>query len=157
MSGPSAHERGPSGPAAAGLIFNELPRHAPEPPHTAQTLNYIVGRSTYSDGQSVYNNGWSDHMPGQSAHAVGRSVYPTGRSCAELFKEDFYLNPHPSQQNFPSYPMAPQHHNTTSQAHGGEHFLAPPRRPKRGGQSYEPYRANSNAPQNPNRWGEDNN
>jgi hypothetical protein len=33
--GPSAHERGPPGPATAGPIFNELPRHAPEPPHMA--------------------------------------------------------------------------------------------------------------------------
>jgi hypothetical protein len=38
ISGPSARDRGPSGPAAAGPIFNELLRHAPEPPHTAQTL-----------------------------------------------------------------------------------------------------------------------
>jgi hypothetical protein len=37
--GPSAHDRGPSGPATTGRIFNELPRHAPEPPHMAQNLN----------------------------------------------------------------------------------------------------------------------
>jgi hypothetical protein len=35
MSGPFARERGPSGPVAVGPIFNELPRHAPEPPRTA--------------------------------------------------------------------------------------------------------------------------
>jgi hypothetical protein len=35
MSGPSARDHGPSGPATAGPIFNELPRHAPEPPHMA--------------------------------------------------------------------------------------------------------------------------
>jgi hypothetical protein len=33
MSGPSARERGPSGPATAGPIFNELSRYASEPPH----------------------------------------------------------------------------------------------------------------------------
>jgi hypothetical protein len=31
MPGPSARERGPSGPATAGPIFNELPTHVPEP------------------------------------------------------------------------------------------------------------------------------
>jgi hypothetical protein len=37
MSGPSARERGQSGPAAAGPIFrNELPRPASESPRTAQ-------------------------------------------------------------------------------------------------------------------------
>jgi hypothetical protein len=85
MSGPSAHKRGPSGPAAAGPIFNELPRHAPEPPCIAQTLNYPFGRSAYSDGRSAYNNGRSGHMPRQSVHAAGRSAYPTGRSGAEFF------------------------------------------------------------------------
>jgi hypothetical protein len=29
MPGPSARERGPSGPATAGPIFNELPTHVP--------------------------------------------------------------------------------------------------------------------------------
>jgi hypothetical protein len=33
MPGPSARERGPSGPVMVGPIFNEVPRHAPEPPH----------------------------------------------------------------------------------------------------------------------------
>jgi hypothetical protein len=45
MTGPSARERGPSGPATAGPIFNELLRHAPEPQHTTQNLNYPVGPS----------------------------------------------------------------------------------------------------------------
>jgi hypothetical protein len=54
MPGPSARERGPSGPATAGLIFNELPRHAPEPPHMTQNLNHPVGPSAYNDGRSAY-------------------------------------------------------------------------------------------------------
>jgi hypothetical protein len=33
MSEPSARERRPSGPATVGPIFNEVPRHAPEPSH----------------------------------------------------------------------------------------------------------------------------
>jgi hypothetical protein len=64
MSGPSAHERGPSGPTAAGPIFNELPRHASEPQRTAQNLNYPVGPSAYSDGRSAYSHGRSGHIPG---------------------------------------------------------------------------------------------
>jgi hypothetical protein len=32
MSEPTARERGPSGPATTGPIFNELPRYASEPP-----------------------------------------------------------------------------------------------------------------------------
>jgi hypothetical protein len=48
MSGPSARDRGPSGPATAGPVFNEVPRHAPEPPHTSQNPNYPVGRSAYN-------------------------------------------------------------------------------------------------------------
>jgi hypothetical protein len=125
ITGPSARERGPSGPATTSSIFTELPRHAPKQPRTAETLNY----------------------------PVGRSAYPTGRSGVEFFEEDCYLNPHPSQQNFPSYPTTPQHLNTESQAHGGEYFPAPSRRSERNGQSYEPYRANGNAPHNPNQWG----
>ena len=35
MPGPSTRERGPSGPTAVGPIFNELPRYASGPPHTA--------------------------------------------------------------------------------------------------------------------------
>jgi hypothetical protein len=82
MSGPSTRERGPSGPATVGPIFNEVPRHAPEPPHMTQNPNYPVGRSTYNHGRSGY-------VSGQSAH--------------EFFEEDYYLNPRPSQQHFPSH------------------------------------------------------
>jgi hypothetical protein len=74
MSRSSAREGGSSGPAATDPIFNELPRHALEPPRTAQTLNYLVGRSAYSDGRSAYNNGRSGHMVGHSAH--NRTVRP---------------------------------------------------------------------------------
>jgi hypothetical protein len=61
MSGPSARERGPSGPATFGPIFNELPSHVPEPHCFAQNSNYPVGRS-------AYNHGRSGPMFGQSAH-----------------------------------------------------------------------------------------
>jgi hypothetical protein len=71
MSGPSAHERGPSGLVVVGPIFDELPRHAPEPPRTTQTLNYPVRPSAYSDEQSAYNNERFGHMPGQSTHVAG--------------------------------------------------------------------------------------
>jgi hypothetical protein len=80
MSGPSARERGPFGPATAGPIFNELPRHAPKPQHMARNLNYPVEPSAYNDRWSAYNHGWSGYMSGQSAH--------------EFFEEDCYLNPH---------------------------------------------------------------
>jgi hypothetical protein len=103
MSGPSARERGPSGPAMTSPIFNELPSHVPEPPRTAQTLNYPVGPSAYSDGRSAYNNGWFGHMARQSAHTPGRSAYLTGRSDTEFFDGHCYPNPHPSQLNFPSH------------------------------------------------------
>jgi hypothetical protein len=156
MSGPSARERGPSGPTAAGPIFNELPRHAPEPQCTVQNLNYPVRPSAYSNGRSAYNHAQSEHIPGQSAHTAGRFAYSTGRSGAEFFEEDCYLNPHPSQQHLPSHNTMHQPINTESQAHEGEYFSAPPRRPKRNGQSYEPYKANSNALYNSNQRGEDN-
>jgi hypothetical protein len=104
MSGPSARERGPSGPATAGPIFNELPRHASEPPHVTQALNH-------PDIPSAY-----DH--GRSAYPTGRSVYPTGRSDTEMFEEDCYLDPHPSQQHFPSQYTMHQPINTTSQTCG---------------------------------------
>jgi hypothetical protein len=151
MSGPSARERGPSGPAAADPIF----RNAPEPPRTAQTLNYPVGPSAYSDGQSAYNNGRFDHMARQSAHTARRSAYLTGRSDTEFFEEDCRPNLYMSQLNFPSYLIAPQHHNIAFQTHGSEYFPAH-RRPKRDNRTYEPHRANINTPQNPNQWGEDN-
>jgi hypothetical protein len=81
MFGPSARERGPSGPAAAGPIFrNELQRPAPEPPRTAQTLDNPFEPFAYGAGQSKYNTGRSGHMTGQSAHVAGRSAYLSGRS-----------------------------------------------------------------------------
>jgi hypothetical protein len=137
MSGPSARERGPSGPAAAGPLFNELPRHAPEPQHMTQNLNYPVGPSAYNDGRSAYNHGRSGPMFEQSAH--------------DFFKEDCYLNPHPSQQHFPSYYA--MHHPINTKSRAQESFSAPPRRPERNDQSYEPYRANDNAPHSSNQWG----
>jgi hypothetical protein len=79
MSRPFTRERGPSGPAAAGPIFrNELPKPAPEPPCTAQTLD-----SPFRS--SVYGAGRSGHMAEQSAHVAGRSAYLTGRSGTEFF------------------------------------------------------------------------
>jgi hypothetical protein len=137
MPGPSAHERGPSGPATVGPIFNELPRHAPEPQHMTHNLNYPVGPSAYNDGRSTYNHERSGPMSGQSAH--------------DLFEEDCYLNPHPSQQHFPSHYAMHQPINTKSRAQ--ESFPAPPRRPERNDQSYELYRANGNAPHSSNQWG----
>jgi hypothetical protein len=134
MPGPSTLERGPSGPATTGPIFNKLPRHAPEPPHLAQNLNYPVGRSAYNDRRSAYNHGRSGYMFGQSAH--------------ESFEEDCYLNPHPSQQHFPSHYAMHQPINTKSRAQ--KSFPAPPRRPERNNQSYEPYRANDSAPHSSN-------
>jgi hypothetical protein len=116
----------------ADPIFNELPRYVSEPPHVTQTLNH-------PDRPSAYDHGWS--------------AYPTGRSDIGMLEEDRYLNSHPSQQHFPSHYTMHQPINTESQAHGSEYFSAPPRRPERNGQSYEPYRANSNAPQNSNQWG----
>jgi hypothetical protein len=138
MSGPSARDRGPSGPIMAGPIFNEVPRHAPEPPHMTQNPNYPVGRSAYNDGWSTYNHGRSGYVSGQSAH--------------ESFEEDYYLNPRPSQQHFPSHYAMHQPINSGSRAQ--ESFPAPPRRPERNDQTYEPYRANGNAPRSSNQWGE---
>jgi hypothetical protein len=136
MSGPSARERGPSGPATAGPIFNELPRYASEPPHVTQALNHLDRPSSY------------DH--GRSAYPIERSTYPTEWSGTGMFEEDCYLNPHPSQQHFPSQYTMHQPINTVSQTRGGEYFLAPPKRLEKNGQSCEPYRVNSNAPQNSN-------
>jgi hypothetical protein len=146
MSEPSAREHGPSGLATAGPIFNELPRYASKPPPATQALNYPLIQSTYCDGRSAYDHGRSDLMAGQSVHAVGRSAYPIGRSGTGLFEEDNCLNPRPSQQHLPSHCTMHQPINIESQAHGGEYFSAPPKRPERNGQSYEPYKANSNAP-----------
>jgi hypothetical protein len=119
-----------SGPTTVGPIFNELPIHAPEPPHMAQNLNYLVRRS-------AYNHGRSEYMSGRSAH--------------ESFEEDCYLNPHPSQQHFPSHYAMHQPINTKSRAH--ESFPVPPRMPERNDQSYESYRVNGNAPHSSNQWG----
>jgi hypothetical protein len=137
MPGPSARERGPSGPTTVGPIFNELPRYAPEPPHMTQNLNYSVVPSAYNDGRSAHNHGRSGPMSGQSAH--------------DLFEEDCYLNPHPSQQHFPSHYTMHQPINSRSRAQ--ENFPAPPRRLERNDQTYEPYRANGNAPRSSNQWG----
>jgi hypothetical protein len=132
MSRPSTHERGPSGTATAGPIFDEFPRYASEPPHVTQALNHRHRSSAYDHGRSTY--------------PTERSAYPTGRSGTGLFEVDCYLNPHPSQQHFPSHYTMHHPINTESQAHGGEYFPAPLRGPERNNQSYEPYRANSNAP-----------
>jgi hypothetical protein len=86
MSGPSARERGPSGPAAAAPIFrSELPRPAPKPPHIVQTLDNLFGPSAYDARQFEYNVGRSGHMVGQSAHGARRSAYLTERSGIEFF------------------------------------------------------------------------
>jgi hypothetical protein len=153
MSGPSAHRRGPSGPAAADPIFrSELPRPAPKPPHAVQTLDNPFGSSAYGARQSEYNVGRSGHMARQSAHGAGRSAYLTGRSGTKFLKEDGYATPYPSQLDSPSHHMTHRHHNIIYQTHESEYFPAP-RRPERNGQSYEPHGACINALQNPNQWG----
>jgi hypothetical protein len=140
MPGPSTREHGPSGPATVGPVFNELPTHVPEPHRLAQNSNYPAGPFANHSGRSAYNHGRSGPMSGQSAH--------------DLFEEDCYPNPHPSQQHFPSHYAMHQPNNTKFRAQ--ESFPAPPRRPKRNNQSYEPYRANDSAPHSSNQWGEDN-
>jgi hypothetical protein len=153
MSGPSARERGLSGLAAVDPIFrSELPRPAPKPPHTTQTLDNPFRPSVYDARQSEYNSRRSDHMAGQSAHVTGRSVYLTGSSDTEFFKEDGYPTLHPSQLNSPSHHATHHHRNITYQTCESEYFPAS-RRPERNDQSYEPHRACINAPQNPNQWG----
>jgi hypothetical protein len=89
-----------------------------------QNLNYPVGSFAYNDGRAAYNHGRSGYMSRQSAH--------------ESFDEDCYLNPQLSQQHFPSHYAMHQPINTKSRAQ--ESFSAPPRRPERNDQSYEPYR-----------------
>jgi hypothetical protein len=98
MSGPSARERGSSGPAAADPIFrSELPRPAPKPPHAVQTLDNPFGPSAYGARQSKYNVGWSGHMARQSAHGAGWSAYLTGRSGTEFLRRiDIQLRIRPS-------------------------------------------------------------
>jgi hypothetical protein len=93
----------------------------------AHNLNYPVRPSAYNSGRSAYNHGRSGLMSGQSAH--------------DHFEEDCYLNPHPSQQHFPTHYAMHQPINSKSRAQ--ESFLVPPRRPERNDQSYEPYRANA--------------
>jgi hypothetical protein len=167
MSGPSARERRRSGPAATDPIFrSKLPRPAPKPPHTVQTLDNPFGPSTYDvkqseynvrrsghmAGQSVHGAGRSAHRAGRSAHGAGRSAYLTGWSGTKFFEEDGYPTPYPSQLDSPSHRTTHQHHNIIYQTHESEYFPAP-RMPERNGQSYEPHRACINAPQNPNQWG----
>jgi hypothetical protein len=97
MSGPSARERGPSGPAATGPIFrSKLPRPAPKPPHTEQTLGNPFGPSAYGARQSEYNVGWSGYMAGQSAHVTGWSAYLIGRFGPILRRMDIQLRIRPS-------------------------------------------------------------
>jgi hypothetical protein len=58
MTGPSALERGPSGPTPTGPVFNELPRHAPEPQRTTQNQNYQSDRPhTAMDGLHIITAG----------------------------------------------------------------------------------------------------
>jgi hypothetical protein len=104
----------------------------------AHNLNYPVGRSAYNNGRSAYNHGRSGPMSGQSAY--------------DLFEEDCYLNPHPSQQHFPSHYAMHQPINPKSRTQ--ESFPALPKRPERNDQTYEPYRASGNAPRSSNQWGE---
>jgi hypothetical protein len=153
MSGPSARERGPSGPAATDPIFrSELPRPAPKPPHTVQTLDNPFGPSAYDARQSEYNVGRSGHMAGRSAHGAGRSAFLTGQSDIEFFEKDGYPTPYLSQLDSPSHHTTHQHHNIIYQTRESEYFPAH-RRPERNGQSYEPHRACINTLQNPNQWG----
>jgi hypothetical protein len=126
MSGPSARERGPSGPATADPIFrSELPRPAPKPPHAVQTLDNPFGPSVYGARQSEYNVGRSSHMAEQSAHGAGRSAYLTGRSGTEFFEEDGYPTPYPSQLDSPSHHTTCQHYNIIYQTRGSEYFPPP--------------------------------
>jgi hypothetical protein len=133
MSGPSACEHGPSGPAATDPIFrSELPSPAPKPPHTVQTLDNPLRPSAYDARQFEYNVGRSGHMAGQSAHGAGRSAYLagrsaylTGRSVIEFFKKDGYPTPYPSQLDPPSHHTTHQHHNIIYQTRESEYFLAP--------------------------------
>jgi hypothetical protein len=76
------HMSGPSGPATAGPIFNELPKHAPKPQHMAKNLNHPVEPFAYNEGRSAYDHGRFGPMSEQFAH--------------DFFEEDCYLNPHPS-------------------------------------------------------------
>jgi hypothetical protein len=46
------------------------------------------------------------------------------------------------------------HQPINSRSRAQESFPAPPRRPERNDQTYEPYRANGNEPRSSNQWGE---
>jgi hypothetical protein len=94
---------------------------------------------TTTDGPHIITDG-----PGQCPDSLRMT----------FFEEDYYLNPHPSQQHFPSHYAMHQPINTKFRAQ--ESFPTSPRRPERNDQSYEPYRANDNAPHSSNQWGEDN-
>jgi hypothetical protein len=77
MAGPSAHERGPSGPPAAGPVYqNGPPRFTPAPPQSVQTL-------TDTFGPSAHHGGPSEHLTGQSAHNAGPSAHATNRGYVE--------------------------------------------------------------------------
>jgi hypothetical protein len=45
------------------------------------------------------------------------------------------------------------HQPINTKSRDQESFPAPPRRPERNDQSYEPYRVNGNAPHSSNKWG----
>jgi hypothetical protein len=65
MSGPSARERGPSGPTAADPIFrSKLPRPAPKPPHAVQTLDNLSDHLRMApDSPNIMSDGpatWPD-------------------------------------------------------------------------------------------------
>ena len=77
MAGPSAHERGPSGPPATGPVYqNGPPRFTPAPPQSVQTL-------TDTFGPSAHHGGPSEHLTGQSAHNAGPSAHATNRGYVE--------------------------------------------------------------------------
>jgi hypothetical protein len=93
MPGPSAREREPSRPATVGPIFNELPRHAPEPQYMAHNLNYPVGPSAYNDGRSAYNEGRSGLMSGRSAEReLGLHLFPKLILVVELPNTNIWTN-----------------------------------------------------------------
>jgi hypothetical protein len=144
--------RRPPTTAVDPIFRSELPRSAPKPPHTVQTLDNPFGPSAYDARQSEYNVGRSGHIAGQSVHGAGRSAYLTGRSGTKFFEEDGYPTPYPSQLDSPCHHMTHQHHNIIYQTRESEYFSTP-RRSEKNGQSYDPHRACINAPQNPNQWG----
>jgi hypothetical protein len=120
-AGPSAHEHGLSGLAAADPVFRTKPlKSALGPLYSMQTLKVTYRPSAYTAGQ-----------PGTDY--AGRNV-------------SFH---HPSlcmsQPSFPLLPMARQHHSIAPMMCGDEHVFAP-RRLEKDDQPYEPPRASINAP-----------